>query len=128
MLYITVTSSLQRPVFFIQKQLKKKTLSFAEIEGKIDELFDSTKIDLETFEIFDIFELSEHLKSGSSKTAFSSFYQDLLLSLTLEASESNDNSIQIFELFEFFLYSRSQKLIFLRKLVFENGSIRKIYR
>lgn len=112
-------SCIYRNPSFLYKSNEKKTLTFADIEGKIDELFDSTKIDLESFEIFDLFESSEQFKSGSGKIAFSSFYQDLLVNLTLD---SNDNSIQIFELFEIFLYSVKNKTIFLTNLVFESGS------
>ena len=75
-----------KALLFYTRAIKKKTLSFTEIQGKIDELFDSTLFDLETFEVFDIFESSEQFKSDSSKIYFSSFYHNLLLSLTREYS------------------------------------------
>lgn len=106
-------------LLFYKKAIKNKTLNITEIQREIDELFDAIRIDLETFEIFDIFESSENFKSGSSKIAYSSFYQDLFPSLTLD---SNDNFIEIFKLFESFLHSVEDKTIFLTYLVFENGS------
>ena len=105
-------------LLFYKKAIKNKTLSVTEIQGiqgKIGELFDSTRVDLETFEVFDIFESSEHFKSGSSKISVYSIYQGPFPSLTLD---SNDNSIKIFELFESFLYSVEEKSIFLTNLVF----------
>lgn len=108
-------------ILFYKKEFKNKK-KFIQLQKEINQLFDLARIDLESFEIFDLFESSEQAKSGSSKISFYSFYQDLLLSLILESNEEKDLSIKVFELFELFLYSASDKTIFLIEIGFETGS------
>ena len=98
----------QTLVFYI-KSLKTNNRGFEDIESRVDSIISLTIIELESFSVFDMFDSSKFLKSGSTEIVVSLFYQDLLRSLI---SESESGSIKIFELFEVFLQSLDNKSIF----------------
>ena len=67
------------------------------IEIKVIELPELERDSLKTFNVFDMFEFSEVVKSKSSEIVFFSFYENLLNDSNNSISE---DFIQIFRLFE----------------------------
>ncbi len=75
--------------------------------------------ELETFDIFDLFESDEGAKSKKDFIFFYSFYQDLFEDLI---SKEKTNTRPIFELFEESLLNSEQKIILLKNISFTDLS------
>lgn len=86
------------------------------------QLWDLEKLELEGFEIFDMFESSEQVKSKSSQIELFSFYH-LLIYEDWAKEIKNDGkgpNIKLFQLFERFLYSLDEKTVLLKELSVKN--------
>lgn len=103
---------------FYFETLENEAPSMREIEEQINNIINYTRLELETFNIFDIMDSSEQAISGSSKLYVFSFNEALLLSLIKNPSNT---PLKIFELFESYLYQRKQKTLFFIKISFEKG-------
>ena len=112
---------LTKALIFYTKGIKNKTLSFKKIDVQeyINELFELTRIELENFDVIDIFESAEQYKSGVYKINFFSYNKKLLLDLT---NDPGEDSIQIFELFELFMYSTKKQTLLWTKISLQAGS------
>lgn len=94
-----------------------KTLEYK--DKLIAEVFELKLANLQSFDIFDLFDSSENVKSKTSQLAFFSFY-DLLL----ENSNTSVNLdfVEIFQLFERFIHDSKDKSILLAEISFEKSS------
>lgn len=95
---------------------------FKTLEDKdklISKIFELQLANLETFDIFDMFDSSENVKSKSSELAFFSFYE---LLLDNAYTSVNLDFVEIFQLFEKFIYDSKNKSILLAEISFEKSS------
>lgn len=111
---LVLTDSLR----YYVEALETEQSSMEEIENYVNNIMECTRLELEEFNVLDIMESSEQVKSGSSKLYVFSFNEALLLSLIKNPSKT---PLKIFELFESYLYKTKQKTIFLIKISFEKG-------
>ena len=72
---------------------------------------------LQTFNIFDLFESSENVKSKTSEILIFSFYQDLLKDISIDPENT---VIEIFKLFEKYLRSSKDKAFLFKNSSFES--------
>ena len=93
----------------IQSQQKKNLQS--------NQLLELERNSIESFDFFDMFDSSEFAKSKISEIAFFVFYDQLFDDLT---NNPKGGSIQIFKLFEKFLYSCEDKTVFIKDFSIKN--------
>ena len=106
---------LQNYKYYSKSEKFFKTLEYK--DKLIAEVFELKLANLQNFDIFDLFESSENVKSKTSELAFFSFY-DLLLD---NSNTSIDlDFIEIFQLFEKFIHNSKNKSILLAEISFEN--------
>lgn len=123
----TINSSLNQNLIFskvlenYKYHVKNENFYFdlEQIEIKITELLELKRDSLETFNVFDMFDSSELVKSKSSEIVFFSFYENLLNDSNNSISE---DFIQIFRLFEQFLNNSKEKSILLVEISFDKSS------
>jgi len=98
--------------------LNNDTFTTKKIEEEINSVFEFMRISLETFSVLDLFDYGEYNISGSSKISSFSFNAGLLSDLI---TNPTNIPIEIFKLFEYFVYSTRKQTIFLIKISFERG-------
>lgn len=109
---------------FYFENLENEAPSMTEIKEQVNNIIDFTRLELETFNVLDIMDSSEQMKSGISEIYVFSFTEALLLSLIKNPSKT---PLKIFELFESYLYQRKQKTLFFIKISFEkSGDLYKL--
>jgi len=114
---LVLSEILQNYKYFSKSEEFFKTLEYK--DKLISEVFELKLANLQNFDIFDLFESSENVKSKTSELAFFSFY-DLLLD---SSNTSIDlDFIEIFQLFEKFIHNSKNKSILLAEISFEKSS------
>lgn len=103
--------------YYNKSEVFLKTLEYK--DKLLSELFELKLANLEIFDVFDMFDSSENVKSKSSELAFFSFYE---LLLDNSYTSVNLDFIEIFQLFEKFVYDSKDKSILLAEISFEKSS------
>ena len=101
----------------IYRNFKNKEIVKEQMKILLNELY-KTQLDLlQTFNIFDLFESSENVKSKTSEILIFSFYQDLLKDISIDPENT---VIEIFKLFEKYLPSSKDKAFLFKNSSFES--------
>ena len=114
---LTLSNILRNYKYFNKNDAFFKTLEYK--DQLLSEVFELKLANLEDFASWDVLESSEFFKSKSSELLFFSFYELLLDNSNTSA---NLDFIEIFQLFEKFLYDAKDKSVFLAEISLEKSS------